>query len=1295
MKKLFGLACLLAAVLVSLTAGAHAADYTNEKTLQVVATAHLDTQWRWTVQKTITDYIPATLRDNFRLFEKYPDYTFSFEGAFRYMLANEYYPKDYARLKKYIAANRWAVCGSSVDAGDVNVPSAEAIVRNIMYGNRYFRKEFGKTSRDIFLPDCFGFGYALPTIAAHCGLTGFSTQKLTWGSSVGIPFDVGVWEGVDGSELVAEVNPDAYVSQLREDLSVSDRWIKTIENQGRESGLYVGYKYFGVGDIGGAPDDESVEWLEKSINGSGPLTVVSVPADKLSRELTPQQKSRLPRYKGELLMTTHGTGCYTSQSAMKRWNRQNELLADSAERASVMADWLGGAEYPREKLREAWCRFIWHQFHDDLTGTSIPEAYPFSWNDEIISLNQFSSVLEDATGAVARALDTQGKGQAVVVYNPLAIERNDVVESEVTFLGSAPSHVRVYGPGGSEVPSQVKDIDGETVTVIFLADVDPVSYTVFDVTPSDSPCTINTGISAGNGYIENGRYRVTVDSDGTVTGITDRLNNREMFSGPLSLDLFHNESKVWPAWEITYDTVCSKPVDMPAENVKVSVVENGPVRATIEVTYTRSKSTYTQNISLDAGDAGDMVVFDSEIDWRTKGRLLKATFPFSVSNPKATYDLGYGTIERGNNTEKLYEVPSLKWADLTDTNGSYGVAVMNDSRYGWDKPADNTLRLTLLHTPIPGSYSDQAMQDIGRHNMKYAVAGHKGDWRDSAVYHEAARLNQPLTAFQAPPHDGDQGKALSFMSISTEKAFVKALKYAEDSDEIVIRVVETDGRQLDNVAVSFIAPVREAREINGAEEPVGDAETQNGALVFALKPYQPRTFAVKIGYPETGYAAPSSTPLDLPFNMDVVSTNYDRLDGAFDDSGISLPAELFPNRLTCEGIKFNLGSGEPGDNNAVVCEGQTIALPRGQYNRLYILASAKEDTEGTFRVGDASYDIPVQSFNGFIGQWDNRLVAGNAVTNVFQVTPAYIKRDKLAWVGTHTHGADDIDKPYEFCYIYRYTIDLPSGARTLTLPDNPAIRVFAVTAGLNWNDDTKASKALYDEAMPSFANISVDMQGRFTDTIDVTMTPFPADAEIRYTLDGSEPTNYSTLYTGPFTLDATTTIKARAFHDDVVNNYRQEAAVVKLVPLDPVRAGKVSNGLRYSYYEGSWDVLPNFKRLSAKKSGIADEIGIPEEAREDNFGVTLDGYLDVPQNGVYVFTISSDDGSILVIDSETVIDNDGLHGAGEVYGTIALKKGLHKIAVRYFEKGGGQELDVTWSGPGIEKQVIAPSVLKH
>src|SRR5207237_5927691 len=194
------------------------------------------------------------------------------------------------------------------------------------------------------------------------------------------------------------------------------------------------------GDIGGAPDDESVSWLEKSLaNRNGNVAVRNTSADQLSKDLTPEEKASLPEYEGELTMKTHGVGCYTSQAAMKRFNRQNELLANAAEQTAVAAELVAGLPYPRERLREAWIRVLWHQFHDDLTGTSIPQAYQFSWNDELVSSNQFAAVLTSSTSAIAENLDTRAQGIPLVVYNPLSTARRDPVEATVEFKAAAPA----------------------------------------------------------------------------------------------------------------------------------------------------------------------------------------------------------------------------------------------------------------------------------------------------------------------------------------------------------------------------------------------------------------------------------------------------------------------------------------------------------------------------------------------------------------------------------------------------------------------------------------------------------------------------------------------------------------------------------------------------------------------------------------------------------------------------------------------------------------------------------------
>ena len=233
---------------------------------------------------------------------------------------------------------------------------------------------------------------------------------------------------------MAVMDAHNYTTKWRyEDLSHS----KYLQGIAEGNPLNAVYHYYGTGDTGGAPTIESVRALELGLQGDGPVKIISATSDRLYKDYLPYSSHpELPVWNGELLMDVHATGCYTSQAAMKLYNRRNEQLADAAERSAVAADWLGAVPYPREVLTEAWKRFIWHQFHDDLTGTSIPRAYEFSWNDELISLKQFADVLTTSVGAVSRGLDTDVKGLPVVLYNAAGFEVSDGVEVTLPLEGS-------------------------------------------------------------------------------------------------------------------------------------------------------------------------------------------------------------------------------------------------------------------------------------------------------------------------------------------------------------------------------------------------------------------------------------------------------------------------------------------------------------------------------------------------------------------------------------------------------------------------------------------------------------------------------------------------------------------------------------------------------------------------------------------------------------------------------------------------------------------------------------------
>ncbi len=1145
-------------------------DLSKQPTLYAVGYAHLDTEWRWEYPQVIDEYIRKTMQDNFALIDKYPHYIFNFSGANRYRFMKEYYPADFARLKKYVDQGRWFPAGSSMEEGDVNSPSAEGIIRQILYGNDWFRKELGKASAEYMLPDCFGFPSSLPTILAHSGVKGFSTQKLVWGSSApgggpeslektpeGTPFNVGVWVGPDGESVLAGINPGAYDGGIDTDLSKpqpaalpdanveglrktlqplqqrledpdragqpptpddiekfvevrnllrsftkaqQDRdllreqsdWAARVERNGKVSGVFTDYHYYGVGDIGGAPDEDSVKRLEAIVTkgsaslpppdhtylngyahsdwppakvGDGPVHVISANAEQMFLDITPAESAGLPRYTGEMELTNHSAGSLTSQAYQKRWIREEELLADAAEKASITAEWLRARPYPLDRLNHAWTLAMAGHFHDIAAGTASPKAYEFAWNDDVIAMNQFAGVLTSASEGVAAALNTQTKGAAIVVFNPLNVAREDLVEAGMDFPNGHPNAVHVTGPDGKEVPAQISN--GK---VVFAAKIPSVGYAVYDVQPGTAAARTELKISENS--LENSYYRVKLNADGDIASIFDKSLNKELLASPARLAISYDNPEHWPAWNMDWDQEQAAPKAYVSGPAKIKIVENGPARVAIEVSRETAGSKFVQTIRLSADDAGKRVEIANAIDWNTKESNLKATFPLTPSNQMATYSWDIGTIQRPTAESKKFEVPSHQWIDLTDASAEFGATILTDCKNGSDKPNDHTIRLTLIRTPgTRGGYADQGTQDIGHHDFIYGIAGHAADWRQSQTDWQAQRLNDPLIAFVASKHPGSLGREFSLLRLSNSRVRVLAVKKAEHSDEIIVRLVELDGKPQRDVRISFPTPITSAREVNGQEQPLASAAVTDGALVASFSAYQPRTFALRIAPSKVKVEAVRSTPVSLPYDLATASNDGTQSTSGFDGAGHSLPAEMLPAHIAFNGVQFDLAPAKTGAPNAIVAKGQTLELPAGHFNRVYLIAaSAAGDQKATFTVGDKKVDLMIQDWGGFIGQWDDRRWSSTDTSkdhygDLIGLTPGYIKRADLAWSCSHHHDAAGKNISYRYSYLFAYAMDLPDGARTITLPDNAKIRILAVSLA-DENPILKPAQPLYDVLPP-------------------------------------------------------------------------------------------------------------------------------------------------------------------------------------------------------------------------------------
>jgi alpha-mannosidase len=1074
-------------------------DIAKEKVLYTIGYAHLDTEWNWEYPTTINQYIKNTMEDNFKLFEKYPDYVFNFTGSRRYKMMKEYFPESYKKVGDYIKQGRWFVSGSSVDEGEVNISSSESVLRQVLYGNLYFRREFNKESYDYMLPDCFGFVATMPQVWNHAGLLGFSTQKLTWRSSNGVPFNIGVWEGPDGKGLLAALNATDYTGRVVPRLDKDSTWNARIQDGINKFDIPFDYRYYGVGDIGGAPRDEDVKNVVGSIrNSDSKFKVILTSSDQIYKDITPELRKKLPTYSGDLLLIEHSAGSMTSQSYMKRANRKNELLAKSAEQTSVLADWMGGAEYPFTKLNNAWELVLGSQFHDILPGTSTVKAYEYAWNDEFIAMNAFSEVFKNAVSNISSSLDTRVEGRSVVVFNPVARPREDVVTADL-FYTKLPVNVKVSDKDGNSLPAQIISAKGNKLTIIFLAKLPSAGFSVFGIQETNDKQT-SSDLSVTDQTLENKFLKVTIDANGDIAGIYDKKASREVLSKPATLDFQLENPTQWPAWNMDWKDRKNPPFDYMNKDASIKIVEQGPVRVAVEVKRKGQNSEITQIISLAAGNAGKVVEVRNKIDWQSKGVSLKAAFPTTVANELATYCLNTAAVQRSTNNEIKFEVPGRQWIDLTDRPNNYGVSILEDCKYGSDKPDNSTLRLTLMYTPKAASYVYQSTQDWGIHDVKYGIYPHAGDWVYANTPVMGNFLNNPPVAFETSKHNGPSGKEISILQINSSQVDVMAVKKAEESNYYIVRFNELYGKAADDVTVSFPGKITDAYEVNGQEKRIGSAGFSNGTLNFDIGKFAIRSFAVKFENINEKLTKPIQQVVTLAYNEDGFSSDTKRNDGNVVNN-LTIPAELIPAEVISEDIIFKMGNTSDNQKNMLSAQGQRITLPKGDFNKLCILAAATEDTQGTFKLGNKTIILPVQSWTGYIGQHYGRTLYFNNM-KVASVNNAFTKRDNIAWFASHRHTPEANDT-YQYSYLYKYEINLPEGVRSVTLPRNSGIKIFAITVTNNRKDDITPLQPLYDDfrenppvkarvneiVTPDLKPLAFAQKPLFTENIDERMLP--------------------------------------------------------------------------------------------------------------------------------------------------------------------------------------------------------------
>lgn len=777
--------------------------------ISAAGNSHIDMAWLWPESETV-EVVRNTFSSALQMMREYPNLTFSMASAQTYAWMEEKYPNLFKEIQQRVKEGRWEIVGGMWVEPDLNMPDGESLARQLIIGKRYFRDRFGVDVTIGWNPDSFGYSWQLPQIYRHAGLDSFVTQKIYWNDTTKFPHKLFWWEAPDGSRLLTYF-PHDYANSLEpvrmaKDLSAyaPNMWKYPSAKEAPDQSLDMLF-LFGVGDHGGGPTrddlDTGARWQRPDV--AYPKIEFMNAGKYFANLRAHMDQLNLPTWKDELYFEYH-RGVQTTQSETKHGNRKTEVLMLEAEKTAAIAMMLGRA-YPSADFDTAWKKVLFNQFHDILPGSGIAVNYVDAARKYAEAQRFSRDVVRDSLLEIAAHVATHGT--SVMVFNPLSWKRTDMVEVEAQ-LPSAMKSLTVLAPDGKALPSELLSNDAKTnrVRVRFLAtDVPAVGYKVFQL--SSAPVkTAKPVLKAGNDLLENEFIRVVVDpKSGCITSLFDKRSRTEALALPVAapgapaatpggkpcgnlLQTFVDKPKDWDAWNIDANFVDKHWDLMQPEEVKL--VESTPLKAVLRVRTKFQSSSFTQDLTLYAGVPRLDVRMSA--DWHEKHILLKVAFPVSVHTDTATYEIPFGSIERPTTRrtpeEKAkFEVPALRWADLSDAQ--HGLSLLNDSKYGYDA-RDNVMRLSLLRSPEwPDPHADE-----GRHEFAYSLYPHGRGWREAGTVFRGYELNYPLLTTVTTAHTGTLPAARSFFSVDQDNVIVTAIKRSDDDDSTIVRLYEWAGK---------------------------------------------------------------------------------------------------------------------------------------------------------------------------------------------------------------------------------------------------------------------------------------------------------------------------------------------------------------------------------------------------------------------------------------------------------------------------------------------------------------------
>jgi len=811
-----------------------------------VGHAHIDLAWLWPTSITRHKNV-RTFARQCRLLERYDGWSFFQSSPQAYAWLEEDAPELFERVKRQIEAGRWEADGATWVEMDTNVPSGESLVRQLLYGRRYFREKLGVESKLLWLPDVFGYSAALPQLLRLAGVEGFLTSKISWSQFNRFPHDSFRWRGLDGSEVVTQ-----FITMPATGPWAASQWLTDYNAQLNPRAVTEGWRRyrqhhrliepiasFGYGDGGGGPTESMLEIGERLADWPLPDGAAGVRFGQAGEQMRKiaEQADDLPVWDGELYLEYH-RGTYTSQAWLKRANRRCEIALHDAEWTASLARLVGvEVDWDQEAIDKLWQNLLLAQFHDILPGSSVHEVYEEFRPIMRHVLDSARAVAADQVERLAAAIDTREFTRPVVLLNPLSWDRTEPVALPD---GRWVDHVTVPAAGWTVI-----DADAATVTE------EPVVLSVDE---------------AGR-QLTNGWWRLRLDDHGRIVELHDRVHDRPVITPDApgnQWQVFEDRPFRYDAWDIEYYHE-QQPLPGPT-CTSIEVVETGEQRLVVELVWHMPAPAPGNPETEEAGSRDAPAAPRSEIrqhlilygrspridfqtiaDWHEHHQLLKVAFPVNVRAREANYEIQFGHLTRPTHRNTSwdfarFEVCGHRWIDLAEPG--YGVAMLNDCKYG-HSVHEHVMRMTC----IKSAQQPDATADQGRHEFTYALLPHAGSLQDAGVIRHAAELNQPILVQPTEPSEGDLPAEHRAIACDHPAVIVDTLKPAEDGDGLILRAYESHGSHV-RVTLELAAPPKSVALCDLLEQPIAKPETpiehEGQTVGLSLRPFQVITLRLKV-----------------------------------------------------------------------------------------------------------------------------------------------------------------------------------------------------------------------------------------------------------------------------------------------------------------------------------------------------------------------------------------------------------------------------------------------------------------